>query len=249
MKPRVICLPGGVAPATQRYASLATHVGDDAELHLKDLEVYRGAAPRADYSVEQELVAIDAFADERGLDDFHLLAYSGGGFLSLAYAGTRPNRVRSLAVFEPATIPGPPTDEEKRAWDALMGSLRGLDGPAFMEMFVRKQLKAGVPMPQPPPGPPSPEMQKRPGGIAAMTRAFAAFAFDRSLLTECPFAVFYGYGELTDDASAIRASVLARLFGDFHVRRFQGVHHFVPAELIYTPEHCRILLDHWRRAG
>jgi hypothetical protein len=52
MRPQVICLPGSVAPAASRYGPLITAVGSDADFHLKDLEVYRGDEPPADYSVE-----------------------------------------------------------------------------------------------------------------------------------------------------------------------------------------------------
>jgi len=40
-------------------------------------------------------------------------------------------------------------------------------------------------------------MAKRPGGIAAMQRAFDAFNFDRNLLRDCKFPVYYAYGDLS----------------------------------------------------
>ncbi len=248
MRPQVICLPGGVAPAAQRYARLVSLVGLDADLHLKDLEVYRDAAPPPGYSVDVELTAVDRFADELRLDTFHVLAYSGGGFVSLAYAGTRPRRVKSLAVFEPASIPGPLIADEREAWDALNAAISGLEGPAFMNAFVRAQLKPGVSPPPPPQGPPSPEMRKRPAGIAALAGAFSSYAFDRSAFLACEFPIFYAYGDQTHEVEAIRASIVARLFGDVRIRRFAGVHHFVAPELIYTAEYADLLLEHWRRA-
>ena len=248
MKPQVICLPGGVAPASQRYAPLLAAVGDGADLHLKDLEVYREAKPPAGYSVEMELAAIDAFAGDHGLERFHLLGYSGGGFISLAYAGTRPERLESLALFEAASIPGRLSEAEQREASAFNAKMRGLEGPAFMAAFVREQLKPGVPLPPPPSGPPSPEMQKRPAGIAALMKGFEAFQFDRSRFADVRFPVFTAYGDQTHEVESIRAGVLAQLFADIHVRRFAGVHHFVPPEQIYTSDHVRSLLDLWRRA-
>ncbi|TMC87549.1 MAG: alpha/beta hydrolase, partial [Chloroflexi bacterium] len=105
-RPQVICVPGSVAPAALRYGPLMKHVGDDAEFHLKDLEVYRESAPPADYSIEEEVEALDRFADSKSLDTFHLVAYSGGGFISLAFGGIHRPRVISLSLFEPARIPG-----------------------------------------------------------------------------------------------------------------------------------------------
>ena len=84
MKRQVICVPGSVAPAAQRYRPLLEAAGDRAEFHLKDLEVYREATPRAGYSIQEEVDALDRFATAQGMDRFHLVAYSGGGFISLA---------------------------------------------------------------------------------------------------------------------------------------------------------------------
>jgi len=248
VKPQVICVPGSVAPAAQRYKPLIEAVGDSADLHLKDLEVYREATPAAGYSIDEELNAIDALADAKGLTRFHLIGYSGGGFISLAYAGTRPDRVITLALFEPAQIPGSLTAEEAAFFSALEAKLRGLQGDAFMRMFISEQVKPGAVLPPPPSGPPSPEMSKRPAGIAALIAAFGRYEFDRARLEAAPFPVFYGYGDMSHDEQGLKASILARLFADIRVRRFAGVHHFVPAEHIYTAEHAGTLLELWRRA-
>lgn len=248
MKHQVICVPGSVAPAAQRYRPLVQAVGDDAEFHLKDLEVYREAIPPADYSIDDELAAIDRLADEKGLRRFHVVGYSGGGFISLAYAGTHPQRVLSLALFEPARIPGPLTEPERAFFTFLEKKIEGLQGDEFMATFVRVQVKPGVRTDPPPPGPASPEMKKRPAGIAALIRAFDAYGFDRELLRDAPFPVYYGYGDLSHPEQAVKASILAELFGDIQVQRFAGIHHFVPPEQIYTPGHVRSLMDLWARS-
>ena len=248
MKPRVICVPGSVAPAAQRYKPLLDGVSGEADLHLKDLEVYREPKPPADYSIDEELSAVDRLADGLGLDRFHLVGYSGGGFISLAYAGTRPKRILSLSLFEPAQIPGQLTEAEEAFFAALRQKLDGLEGDHFMAAFVREQVKPGAVLAPPPPGPVSPEMQKRPAGIAALIRAFEAYAFDREILRAAPFPVFYGYGDLSHPEQALKAGILAQLFADIQVHRYAGVHHFVPPEMIYTPDHVRLLLEHWRRA-
>lgn len=222
-------------------------IGDSAELYLKDLEVYRESSPPSDYSIDQELEAVDRLAASKGLDRFHLVGYSGGGFISLAYAGTRPERLMSLALFEPARIPGQLTVDEHEAFAALEGKLRGLQGSEFMAAFVREQVKPGVQVP-PPPAAVSPEMQKRPAGIAALIGAFERYRFDRAGFAQISFPVFLAYGDQTHEIESIKAGVLARLLGDVRVRRFSGIHHFVPPEMIYTAEYSRALVDHWRRA-
>lgn len=248
MKQAVLCVPGSVAPAADRYRPLQDLVGDRAVFYLKDLEVYREPQPPADYSVDEELEAIDRLAQSKQLDRFHLAAYSGGGFISLAYAGTRPERLLSLGLFEPARIPGKLTEPEHTFFEGLKRKLDGLDGPAFMTTFVREQVKPGAVLTPPPSGPPSPEMKKRPGGIAALIRAFDAYRFDRDLLRDVKFPVYYGYGDLSHEEQAQKAGILAQIFADIRVQRFAGVHHFVPADQIYTRPHADSLLDLWARA-
>lgn len=247
MKPQVMCIPGSVAPAAQRYRPLITAAGEAADFHLKDLEVYREAAPPASYSIEEELEAIDRLAETERLGRFHLVGYSGGGFISLAYAGTRPGRVTSLALFEPARIPGPLTSEEDAFFSSLDASLKGLQGPEFMARFVREQVKPGV-VATPPAGPATPEMQKRPAGIAALIRAFDRYQFDRELLSGAGFPVYYAYGDQSHPEQAVKGGILARHFGNIHVQRFAGVHHFVPPEQIYTAEHVDALIALWHAA-
>jgi len=91
-------------------------------------------------------------------------------------------------------------------------------------------------------------MQKRPAGIAALVKAFDAYRFERDLLVAAPFPVFYGYGDLSHEEQALKAGILARLFADFRVHRYAGVHHFVPPEQIYTPQHVSALLGLWHGA-
>ena len=248
MRPQVICVPGSVAPAAQRYGPLIQGVRDSADLHVKDLEVYREASPPDGYAIDEELTAIDRLADSKDLDRFHLVGYSGGGFISLAYAGTRPRRILSLALFEPARIPGTLSTEEQAFFATLERKLQGLEGDEFMATFVREQVKPGVTVPPPPPGPVSPEMRKRPAGIAALIKAFHAYAFDRELLRGGSFPVFYAYGDLSHPEQALKAGILAQLFADIQVRRYAGVHHFVPPDMIYTPAHAKTLLELWRSA-
>lgn len=242
----VIALPGGVMPAAMRYQSLAATLSGAARLHTKDLEVYAGDGPPAGYSIQLEVDALRRYADSLGLERFHLLGYSGGGFVSLAFAGAHPERLLSLALFEPASIPGTLSDEEARLFTVLESRLADLSGAGFMRAFIELQVRDGVVVP-PPAGPPPPWMANRPAGLAAMIAAFGAHPFDRDRLRQCAFPVFLGHGELSGVQEEVRVGVLGRLFPDVHVRRFSGVHHFVAPEQIYTSEHVEALRQLWER--
>lgn len=244
MKPSVIALPGGVNPAALRYAPLLSALGGEVDLHLKDLEVYAGEEPPAGYSIAAEVEALARFADGLALERFHLLGYSGGGFVSLAFAGTYPERLLSLALFEPASVPGRLSPEEADLYRRLAEELAGLSGPDFMRTFMRLQVRPGVEL-VPPAGPPPPWMRSRPAGLAAMMAAFERHPFDREQLRRCDFPVLLAYGDQTGEHEAIWVGVLARLLPDLHVRRFSGIHHFVPPEEIYCDAHVRLLRELW----
>jgi pimeloyl-ACP methyl ester carboxylesterase len=244
----VIALPGGVMPAAVRYAPLVSALGDEVQFQTKDLEVYAGEEPPAGYSIELEVEGLARFADSLQLDRFHLLGYSGGGFVSLAFAGAYPDRLLSLALFEPALVPGELSTAEAAHDAQLRRAVTGLEGPAFMRAFVSVQLRPSVEVP-PPSGPPPPWMRYRPAGIAAMMAAFREDRFDRDQLRECRFPVFLGYGDLTGEHEEVMAAILGRLLRDIHIRRFSGIHHFSPPEQIYTADHVRALRDLWARAA
>jgi pimeloyl-ACP methyl ester carboxylesterase len=243
----VIALPGGVMPAAIRYAPLQAAVDGAADFHVKDLEVYAGEAPPPSYSVTTEVDALAGYADSLGLERFHLVGYSGGGFVSLAFAGAYPKRLLSLALFEPARVPGTLTAEEAAIDGRFRRAMAGLEGSDFMRAFVSLQLRDGVEAP-PPPGPPAPWMRTRPAGLARMMTAFTEYAFDRQRLRACEFPVLLGYGDQTSEFEEIKAAVLARLLPDIRIRRFRGIHHFVPPELIYNAEHLDAIRALWGKS-
>ncbi len=67
-----------------------------------------------------------------------------------------------------------------------------------------------------------------------MMRAFSNYRFDRNRLRNCSFPVFYGYADLTTEMEELQAAILGRLLPDIQIRRFHGIHHFVPPERIYN---------------
>jgi pimeloyl-ACP methyl ester carboxylesterase len=86
----LIALPGGVMPAALRYQWLAATLEGEVCLNTKVLEAYSGDIPPSGYSITLEVEALSSFADSLNLDRFHPLGYSGGGFVSLAFAGAHP---------------------------------------------------------------------------------------------------------------------------------------------------------------
>src|SRR2546421_11249160 len=117
MAVQAILLPGGVMPADLAYGSLIEALGDDVDAIAKDLEVYAGPEPPADYSLDHEIAGVLRTADEAGFDRFHLVGYSGGGASGLAFAAKHPGRLLSLALLEPAWMGNDGlSPEEQEGW-------------------------------------------------------------------------------------------------------------------------------------
>jgi pimeloyl-ACP methyl ester carboxylesterase len=241
----VVFVPGGVTPVGPSYAPLLQELGETIEPLLKDLEVYAADEPPADYSLKLEADALEQAAGKAGLDTFHLVGYSGGGAVSLVFAARHPERLRSLAIFEPANIPGPwdPNDHPEAA--AAPATLQPNE---MLTEFTRRQLRPGVEPPSPPPGPPPDWMAKRPAGLRAMMRAFQTDATEREALCRCTFPVYIAYGLLTHESMVRRVQLLAGLFPDLWIEAYPGLHHFGPPQRTQPARYAAALRQLWARA-
>lgn len=243
----VVFLPGGVTPVAPSYGPLLAELGTEIEPLLKDLEVYAGDAPPPDYSMRTEVDGLARSADAAGLDTFHLVGYSGGGAVSLAFAAEHPDRLRSLAIFEPANVPGR-WEADERAERADMDAVRDQPPEQMLREFTRVQLRPGVEMPSPPPGPAPDWMAKRPDGLRAMMAAFTAEAGDRQALRQCTFPVYIGYGLLTAEFMVRRVRLLAGLLPDIWIQAYPDTHHFNPPQRSQPATYAAALRQLWARA-
>ncbi len=240
----VVFLPGGVTPVGPSYAPVLNVLGDDIAPLLKDLEVYEGDEPPAGYSIAMEVDGLERTVDAAGLDSFHLVGYSGGGAVSLSFAARHPDRLRSLAIFEPANVPGlwDPTEHDEVA------AMEAMPPEQMMREFTRRQLRPGVEPPAPPPGSPPPWMAKRPAGLRSMMRAFEEDDTDREALRACTFPVYLGYGLLTSEMMVRRIVLLADVLPDVWIQAYPGIHHFAPPQRSQPEKYAAALRELWARA-
>jgi pimeloyl-ACP methyl ester carboxylesterase len=96
---RAVLLPGGVLPAEPAFTALLQAFGERVTAVAKDLEVYAGDRPPADYGLDTEVAGILEEADTHGFDRFNLVGYSGGGASSIAFAAQHGERLLSLALL------------------------------------------------------------------------------------------------------------------------------------------------------
>jgi pimeloyl-ACP methyl ester carboxylesterase len=245
---QVVLLPGGVLPAEPAYAALLRALGEHVDPVAKDLEVYAGNQPPADYSLDTEVDGVLREADGHRFGRFHLVGYSGGGASSLAFAAVHGERLLSLALLEPAWAGNERTPAEESLWHRFR-ELEPLPPDRFMSGFVRLQLAPGVTPPPPPEGPPPPWMAKRPAGLRAFIDAFDRAELDLEALRAFEAPVYFALGGRSNpDYYGRMAERLAAIFPDFTSETFADRHHFDPPHRNEPERLANSLLALWRRA-
>lgn len=245
----VVLLPGGVLPAQPAYEALLAELGDQVDARAKDLEMYAGeAVPPAGYSLETEVEGILRTAADAGFETFHLVGYSAGGASSLAFAARHPERLRSLALLEPAWA-GPGSSAEEAAVYERLRSIADLPPDQVMPTFVKLQLAPGVDPPPLRPGPPPPWMASRLAAMRVFPDVLAASELDFGALRRFTRPVYFALGGRSNPDLYLRiAQRLAETFADFTLDVFPDRHHFDPPHRIEPARLAVALRCLWDRA-
>jgi pimeloyl-ACP methyl ester carboxylesterase len=237
-----IFLPGIIAPAVVRYATLLRELGPNAHAYTKELELYTLSPPPDDYAIADEVDGLLRWARRAGLDRFHLYGHSGGGAVALAFTAAHPQLVLSLTLDEAAFD----FSDEMRADLAEHRELQQLmlDDPAqAIARFMRLELKPGVEFTPPTTG--APPLPNRPAGIAALLRAFERHELDLDALRDFRAPVLYTRGSLSADRYERSAKRLAQIFADFREVVFEGLHHLNTSNQAEPARVAALLLDLW----
>lgn len=104
-EPTLVCHPGGPGFSSRFFGDFAG-LGDELELVLVDPRG-TGATPRPGdrgaYAIEDYVADLEELREHLGLERLHLLGYSHGGVVAMAYAARHPRRVERLILL--ATAP------------------------------------------------------------------------------------------------------------------------------------------------
>lgn len=246
---RVILLPGSVLPAQLAYGGLIEALGTDVDAVAKDLELYDGDKPPADWSLDTEVQGVLREADDRGWETFHLVGYSGGGAAALAFTAKHPERLLSLTLLEAAWAGNWDwSPAHRRLWKQYE-ALKKLPPERFMSAFMRLGVKPDVAIPPPPTDAPPPWMAQRPAGVRAFIGEFNTYDLDRARLAAFDRPVLFVLGGLSnpDDYGEI-AERLSTVFPDYRLVIFENRHHFDPPHRIEPDRLATLLHAHWERA-
>jgi len=216
----VICI-GAVAPVAWTYARLQRLLHEEARLILKDLEGY--AEPLAvDYGLHSEVEAITREADAVGFHRFHLVGYSAGGGVALAFALAYPERVSSLTLIEPAWI-------SNHTWDAAEAAyLSTVDGAMLLPVSQRGHalLMAMSPPGTDPSTVPTPDwLMERSAGFEPIWRSFREATLDSEGIQSFPAPVYLPVGGKSHPRFILAAHWLASLFPRSWVDIYQDQTH------------------------
>jgi pimeloyl-ACP methyl ester carboxylesterase len=244
----VVFLPGGIMPAAVQYAPLLGVLKNDIRPVLKDLELYAADVPAPGYQLDQESDGLRQVVDRAGLNSFHLVGYSGGGAAALAFVAAYPERVKSLALVEPAVIPSPEWLKAEHEHMDRLDHLMTLPPNDQMREFVSAHLRPGVQPPPPPPGEPPAWMAKRPAGLKALARAFSSSKIDSNRFRQFHRPVYLAIGSLSNPIEERKVKWMADVFSDFQVEVYEGRHHFEPPQRAEPERFATALLNLWNRA-
>jgi pimeloyl-ACP methyl ester carboxylesterase len=188
-------------------------------------------------------------ARDAGFDRFHLVGYSGGGASSLAFAAKHPERLLSLALFEPAWMGNDDLSPEERDLWREFERIATLPAAEMMSAFVATQLAPGVEPPVPPPGPPPAWMATRPAGLRAFINALISSTLDLDALRAFDQPVYFALGGRSNPDLYARIAERARTtFAHYTLEVYDERHHFDPPHRIEPERTARALRAHWALA-
>jgi pimeloyl-ACP methyl ester carboxylesterase len=208
----LICL-NGVVPARLTFAALAAALGFG---ELRDLAAYQTSLDG--YTLDTELAALSAAIHPRPA--VHLLGYSAGASVALAYAARHPTTVATLTLIEPPWTGLPdPSGFTDRMDKIMLHTAPDRRWPVFHELLTRPG--ADVP---PPPATPPPWAHERVARGGDIWRALRAAALTPAQIGAFTRPVYLPYADDSHPFFADTAHTLAKLFPDARVDEYAGNH-------------------------
>ena len=201
---------------------------------------------RPDYRWQDEVDGLSAAlpADRRN----HLVGFSAGATLALAFVAAHPDRVASLSLVEPAWSFLPLTAVEADYF-AELDAILGRPATEARERFRRLIVRADVPLPALPSDITEQERERQargqPSALRAMTEAMQRHLLDPAAFARFPGRVLIAIGGRSHPMWRSQAASLAAAFPSSRVEVFDDRHHLDAPQKSETERMARLLTWAW----
>ncbi len=248
-QPVVILISAGNDFGATAYRSLIRIIRSEARVVVKHLEVHAPDITPAAYAFEQEIASLRDAVDMAGLQHFHAVGYSGGGSVCLAFATKYPERLKSLALIEPAWLGNQERDTTEAAYWAEIDRSMSLPPAEQMAAFLQVQVSAGVELPHVLFAHMLSSARGQFASVGTMNQAFKRYDLERERLRDFRAPVYLAFGSLSNPIEQRKARLLTELFPDIRVEIYAGLHHFNPPQEAEPERFARALRDLWSRSA
>ena len=225
--PSVLFIPGSIFPAADCYGKLLSILKDDINFIMKDHEIYADM-PLETWRLNIEVEALRRFADSMGFDSFHVVGYSFGASLALAYASKYLERLRSIALVEPDWIGNIGMSSEELQQREELKKLQHVPPEKFLQEFMRLKVRSEVNVTQ---LDVTPVLEKRTVGVRAFLRSFQTAELLYGKLRKFNGPLYIAIGDLSSPVEEAKAKRLATHFLDCNIEVYNNCHHWTPPQI------------------
>jgi pimeloyl-ACP methyl ester carboxylesterase len=199
---------------------------------FKDMEVTLEDGPQSDWSLQVEVEALEAVTHRPRLGQFHLVGYSGGAAVALAFVASHGVRLRTVTLIEPPWVGNDDWGPSEAAfWEAYDRAMALGDTEAALEAFAVVMRGPGVR---------GPSILPRDRGEVALFVSrlrivgvgYRRAVLDRSALGSFNRPVYLPVGGRSTPRMAAAAALLAGCFPDAQIEVYDDCDHF---DLLRTP--------------
>jgi len=226
-------------PAGKATGRFAERVAGFADVRLKELEVWR-LPLQTPYHLAVEVGGVERAARDAGFGRFHLVGFSAGATVAIATAVADPERVLSLAVYEPATIGDDDWDPVEVDWRPAIAAALALPPDQAVAAFRRLLMRPGLDPPRSRSA--SPAWDERDRRLEAMIAKTGLTSTELAAVHAPALSMFGGLSHPRFRALAGRmAAVMPRA----KVREFAQRSHFSPPHRDAPEELEDVLRQFW----
>ena len=226
--PTVLFIPGSIFPAADSYGQLLSILRNDIEFIMKDFEFYQADTPPTSWGLGTEVEAFRRFADSMGFDTFHVVGYSFGGSLALAFASRYMDQLRSITLIEPDWIGNLGMSPEELEYREELRALFRTPPERFLDAFMRLKVRSGVSIPR---LDITYALEKRAVGVRAFLRSFETAELLYGKLANFSGQVYVVVGNLSHPVEMVKARRLNSVFANCSISIYEGCHHWAPPQM------------------